>query len=103
MYGSSFIMVTLRPRDSRIAASDAAAMPFPSEETTPPVTKMYLVMSASPSGNSAFYPQRAALSTRGHARQCTRALLERPYLADVAGVLAQFFGQIKPGLDHRIR
>src|SRR6476620_5691311 len=40
MYGSSFIIVTRRPRASRIAASDAAAMPFPSEDTTPPVTKM---------------------------------------------------------------
>jgi hypothetical protein len=27
-----------------MAASDAAAMPLPSEDTTPPVIKMYLVM-----------------------------------------------------------
>jgi hypothetical protein len=33
-----------RPRDSRIAAREAAAMPFPREETTPPVTKTYFVM-----------------------------------------------------------
>jgi hypothetical protein len=33
------IIVTLRPRASRMAASEAAAMPLPSEETTPPVTK----------------------------------------------------------------
>src|SRR5690554_1448612 len=39
MYGSSFIIVTRRPRVSRIAASEAAAMPLPSEDTTPPVTK----------------------------------------------------------------
>ena len=32
------------PRDSRIAASDAAAMPFPREETTPPETNTYLVI-----------------------------------------------------------
>src|SRR5690554_3893116 len=32
------------PRDSRMAPSDAAAMPLPSEDTTPPVTKTYLVM-----------------------------------------------------------
>src|SRR3990167_2126712 len=44
MYGSSLSIVTLRPRDSRMAASEAAAMPFPREETTPPVMKMYLVM-----------------------------------------------------------
>jgi hypothetical protein len=32
------------PREARIAARDAAAMPFPSEETTPPVTNTNLVM-----------------------------------------------------------
>src|SRR5574341_2197256 len=38
------MLVTRMPRDSRIAAREAAAMPFPSEETTPPVTKTYLVI-----------------------------------------------------------
>ncbi|GAB2719775.1 hypothetical protein GCM10027172_13180 [Halomonas garicola] len=37
-------MVTLRPRASRIAASEAEAMPLPREDTTPPVTKIYRVM-----------------------------------------------------------
>jgi hypothetical protein len=31
-------------RASSIAASDAEAMPFPNEETTPPVIKMYRVI-----------------------------------------------------------
>src|SRR5436189_155484 len=44
MYGSSLMLVTRMPRDSRIAAREAAAMPFPREETTPPVTKTYLVI-----------------------------------------------------------
>src|SRR3970282_2619249 len=44
MYGSSLMLVTRMPRDSRIAARDAAAMPFPREETTPPVTNTYLVI-----------------------------------------------------------
>src|SRR5690625_7749229 len=44
MYGSSFIMVTLRPRASRIAAREAEAIPLPKQETTPPVTNMYRVM-----------------------------------------------------------
>ena len=44
MYGSSLIRVTLRLRDSRIAAREAAAIPFPSEETTPPVTNTYLII-----------------------------------------------------------
>src|SRR5918995_3929433 len=36
-------MVTLRPRSTSSRPKDAAAMPFPREDTTPPVTKMYLV------------------------------------------------------------
>src|SRR5918996_4762865 len=43
MYGSNFCIVTLNPRSTSSRPSDAAAMPFPREETTPPVTKMYLV------------------------------------------------------------
>src|SRR5205807_9644965 len=45
------MLVTRMLRDSRIAARDAAAMPFPSEETTPPVTKTYL----------AIYPSRGEM------------------------------------------
>src|SRR6267143_2219553 len=44
IYGSSLMLGTRMPRDSRIAAREAAAMPFPREETTPPVTKTYLVI-----------------------------------------------------------
>src|SRR5688572_21243707 len=44
MYGSSLTSETLILRDSRIAAREAAAMPLPRDETTPPVTKTYLVM-----------------------------------------------------------
>ena len=36
--------VTTRPRDSKSAAKDADAMPFPREDTTPPVTNTNLVM-----------------------------------------------------------
>ena len=43
MYGSTFIKDTERPLDSRRAPIEAAAIPFPSYETTPPVIKMYLV------------------------------------------------------------
>src|SRR3990170_4193539 len=51
MYGSSLMLVTRMPRDSRIAAREAAAMPFPREETTPPVTNTYLVI----------YPRRVGM------------------------------------------
>src|SRR5262245_22748858 len=44
IYGSSLMLVTRMLRDSRIAARDAAAMPFPNEETTPPVTKTYFAI-----------------------------------------------------------
>src|SRR3954447_8776363 len=40
MYGSNFCRATFRPRATSRRPMDAAAMPFPSEETTPPVTKM---------------------------------------------------------------
>src|SRR5262249_29209416 len=42
MYGSSFMFATFRPRFSSSAPIDALARPLPSDETTPPVTKMYL-------------------------------------------------------------
>ena len=35
---------TDKPLASRRAPIDAAAIPFPSDETTPPVMKMYLVL-----------------------------------------------------------
>src|SRR5581483_1365925 len=42
-YGSSFWMVSLSPRPSSRLPIDAEARPLPSDETTPPVTKMNLV------------------------------------------------------------
>src|SRR5262245_36871596 len=41
-YGSNFCSETVRPRLSSRHPIDAAAMPLPREETTPPVTKIYL-------------------------------------------------------------
>src|SRR5215208_6749617 len=40
MYGSNFWIVTDSPRATSNRPREAAAMPFPSAETTPPVTKM---------------------------------------------------------------
>ena len=42
-YGSNFIIVTRSPRSTSSRPSEAAAIPLPSDETTPPVTKMYFV------------------------------------------------------------
>src|SRR5262245_27755960 len=47
MYGSNFWRVTVYPWPSSKQPMDAAANPLPSEETTPPVTKMYLVARSS--------------------------------------------------------
>ncbi len=43
MYGSNFWIVTRKPRSTSRRPREAAAIPFPREETTPPVMKMYLV------------------------------------------------------------
>src|SRR5258708_38781652 len=40
-YGSSFCRETVRWRAFRMFPMDAAVIPLPSEETTPPVTKTY--------------------------------------------------------------
>lgn len=36
-------MVTLKPRDFSRSPREAETIPFPKDEVTPPVTKMYLV------------------------------------------------------------
>ncbi len=46
MYGSSFCIRTRRPRCSSSMPIEALVSPLPSELTTPPVTKMCLVMRA---------------------------------------------------------
>src|SRR5579864_2644542 len=46
-YGSNFCSVTRSPRLSSRHPMDAAAMPLPRDETTPPVTKMYLAIGIS--------------------------------------------------------
>src|SRR5579871_3876231 len=43
-YGSNFWQVTVNPRLSSRQPIDAAAMPFPSDETTPPVTNINLAI-----------------------------------------------------------
>src|ERR1700722_4455328 len=63
MYGSSLRRVTFRPRDSRIAAREAAAIPLPRDETTPPVTNTYLVI-AGCSREKRIIPERSHLTQR---------------------------------------
>src|SRR5674536_99495 len=49
MYGSNFWLATLRPRALSRRPTEAAVMPLPSPETTPPVTKICLAISLIPS------------------------------------------------------
>ena len=67
MYGSSLRLVTRTPREARIAASDAAAMPFPNEETTPPVTNTNLGM-----GDKVPEIRHSTGTRRAHAAAITR-------------------------------
>src|SRR5215472_12783610 len=64
MYGSSLRRVTLMPRDSRIAAREAAAIPFPREETTPPETNTYLAITNQGDGMENGTRKRAAALAR---------------------------------------
>ncbi len=42
IYGSNFCMVTLNPRALSKRPKEAAVIPFPRPDTTPPVTNTYL-------------------------------------------------------------
>jgi hypothetical protein len=48
MYGSSFRMQTEMPRALSSRPIDATVIPLPTDETTPPETKMYFVARAAP-------------------------------------------------------
>jgi len=49
MYGSNFCICTFSPRAFSSRPSEAAVMPLPRDETTPPVTKTYFVVTSDPS------------------------------------------------------
>src|SRR5580765_155767 len=67
-YGSSFWIVTLRPRPSSRLAIDADARPFPNEETTPPVTKMNFVCLVPRTGAVIAAPPASAAASSQPAR-----------------------------------
>src|SRR5512139_129659 len=86
MYGSSFTRVTLRPRASRMAPSEAAAMPFPSEETTPPVTQMNLVMGATVAGEARREDSLSERPLSGHRKSPSAQPSGRPSAGDRLGL-----------------
>src|SRR5690349_17291913 len=88
------MLVTRMLRDSRIAARDAAAMPFPREETTPPVTKTYFAIYPARVGMEKFtgmslavHPRRAADRIMAGARR-SRMVTRSWLVALVAAIFA---------------
>ena len=75
MYGSILTSVTLRPRASSSAPIDADARPLPSDETTPPVTKMNLVLTLH-RRSAMSLPMRGAPPSRR--RSCARPAPDPP-------------------------
>src|SRR6218665_503142 len=88
MYGSSLSRVRSSPRFSSRAPMDADASPLPSELTTPPVTKMYLV----------FLERMALPAKRGRGRQCfCRPGADRGRLASTASTRGPSVLALAPG------
>src|SRR6188768_4133211 len=71
------------PRVSRIAAREAAAMPFPREETTPPVTNTYFVMDAYDTGKG--LPEQIDREGNTGFMQKIAAILRQAYAFSVSG------------------
>src|SRR5437763_1702236 len=69
MYGSNFCICTFSPRAFSRRPSDAAEMPLPRDDTTPPVTKTYFVgrraTTRAPGGRGARAPGSARSAHRG--------------------------------------
>src|ERR1700741_511212 len=63
-YGSNFWSWTRRPRAFSRRPSDAATIPFPSAETTPPVTKTYFGARALTGFQGSSDPGRPSLGRR---------------------------------------
>ena len=80
MYGSNFWIVTENPRAWSSLASEAEIMPFPREEVTPPVTKMYLVMARSSVGTGREGSEGAGGNGVAYARECAQSCLGRTRL-----------------------
>src|SRR6266508_5344716 len=64
MYGSSFCIVTRRPRDLSRRPRDAAVRPLPSDDATPPVTKMCFAKVGEPPLDPGWGPSAHVLPAR---------------------------------------
>ncbi|GMU40522.1 MAG: hypothetical protein AMXMBFR23_13880 [Chloroflexota bacterium] len=71
---------TERPRAFRMRPSEAATMPFPTEETTPPVTKTYLAMVGSTlAAGRAGFPPSYGRTGRGVELRCLSTPAQAPH------------------------
>src|SRR3954468_20314816 len=95
MYGSSLMLVTRMARDSRIAARDAAAIPLPREETTPPVTKTYFAIDLGRVGIEESTRNRSAPQSRPAVRAGERTHLTPT--KNSQAVLARTSSTVTPG------
>src|ERR1039457_6262385 len=125
MYGSNFCSWTFSPRATSRRPIDAAAMPLPSEETTPPVIKMkrvsrwainrslsLILTSRLKVAGTADGGARARRAGSGHAQQLTGVLAGgavslagsgHPYQLAARGHLAQRTGRdARIGSDHQL-
>src|ERR1043166_9520175 len=104
MYGSSFMFATLRPRFSMSAPIDAETMPFPSDDTTPPVTNTNLVCcdmahldGATTGAPASFYRLHTLRAIAEAPRRCdlrkppviSRQLVDSHFIGGVVGVCSE--------------
>src|SRR4029450_6823704 len=110
MYGSILTSVTRRPRASRSAPIDAEATPLPSDDTTPPVTKMNFVFDplfAMPTPPRQSGPARAPEAVGDHHRRHERKTVAQsrsrggPLPGHGGGRAA--FPELATGLRHKRR
>src|ERR1022692_5335742 len=92
-------MPTCRPRALRIVPIDAAVIPFPREDTTPPVTNTNLAMGSLPRG----FRQSTSTPGRGVNRCSVRARSGAARLEDEdTGVVRAGHGAVEVELRQRL-
>src|SRR5688572_18863721 len=94
MYGSIFWSVTRKPRASSSEPMEADASPLPSDDTTPPVTKMYFV------GTSSLLPGRQPVSNILDFRLSVPDLAVEPAITKAIEHLRHRRTPSDPQLDH---
>src|ERR1700704_4535279 len=95
MYGSSLRNVTFKPRLSSRLPIEAEASPFPKEETTPPVTKMNLLIGAPILSDRMILIRMPPLPGRG-CLQCAQLPIDDVRLLELLRHRLNIFRRIHP-------